>query len=297
MKTLYCFLSVLFVGLTLAQSVHADGFCLGIAKKSSKYILKQKAIPSSSKCPSGFVQIANPTPTPFVIPLIGSSNIADSAVTTDKIAGSAVTTEKISDSAVTAGKIAGNAITNFHVANQGIDVTKLYSGTATSGSILSSDGSGALSFSSNLSSFATLSGDQTFTGDVNFPYIDILSTNGSSATSPLGRLNKDNVPVAWARVTASGGLDSAFNIDSCTRVSTGYYKLTMKVSTSSGFSLIPVVTPEIDPDGSGNPPTGAANIRIPAINLVAAGNTFDVYMYNGSGTLADNDFGVMVLGR
>jgi hypothetical protein len=45
------------------------------------------------------------------------------------------------------------------------------------------------------------------------------------------------------------------------------------------------------------PPTGAANVRIVATNQVASGNTFDVYMYNGSYALVDNDFQVMVTGR
>jgi hypothetical protein len=54
---------------------------------------------------------------------------------------------------------------------------------------------------------------------------------------------------------------------------------------------------ETDPDGAGNPPTGAANVRLVATNQVAAGNTFDVFIYNGSFALVDNDFQVLVTGR
>jgi hypothetical protein len=69
-------------------------------------------------------------------------------------------------------------------------------------------------------------------------------------------------------------------------------------SLSSGFSLIPVVTPEVDPAvPPDTPPVGDANLRIAAANNVAAGNTFDVYMYNGVGTLVDNDFSFLVTGR
>ena len=72
---------------------------------------------------------------------------------------------------------------------------------------------------------------------------------------------------------------------------------TLNSSLSSGFSLMPAVTVETDPDGMGNPPTGAANVRLVATNQVAAGNTFDVYIYNGSFALVDNDFQVVVTGR
>ena len=44
-------------------------------------------------------------------------------------------------------------------------------------------------------------------------------------------------------------------------------------------------------------PVGAANVRLVATNQVAAGNTFEVYVYNGSFALVDNDFQVLVTGR
>lgn len=120
---------------------------------------------------------------------------------------------------------------------------------------------------------------------------------GGSKTVPIGTRYRDNAIVAWARVTSSGGLDSNFNVQSVEHVSTGFYRFTLNSSLSSGFSTVPVVTPEVDPDGMGNPPTGAASVRIAVANLVAAGNTFDVYMYNGSFALTDNDFQVLVTGR
>ena len=43
--------------------------------------------------------------------------------------------------------------------------------------------------------------------------------------------------------------------------------------------------------------TLAANVRIASTNTVAAGNTFDVYMYNGAFNAVDNDFYVIVTGR
>jgi len=133
----------------------------------------------------------------------------------------------------------------------------------------------------------------------------IANDAGGAKVVPVGTRYRDNAIVAWARVTAVGGLDTNFNVASvarCTNASStiipaGCYRFTLNSSLSSGFSLVPVVTVETDPDGMGNPPTGAANVRLVATNQVAAGNTFDVYIYNGSFALVDNDFQVIVTGR
>jgi hypothetical protein len=133
----------------------------------------------------------------------------------------------------------------------------------------------------------------------------IANDAGGSKVVPVGTRYRDNSIVAWARVTATGGLDSNFNIASVARctnntstiIPAGCYRFTLNSSLSSGFSLVPIVTVETDPDGAGNPPTGAASVRLVATNQVAAGNTFDVYIYNGSFALVDNDFQVLVTGR
>jgi hypothetical protein len=133
----------------------------------------------------------------------------------------------------------------------------------------------------------------------------IANDAGGSKVVPIGTRYRDNAIVAWARVTAASGLDTNFNIASVARctnntstiIPAGCYRFTLNSSLSSGFSLVPIVTVEADPDGMGNPPTGAANVRIVATNQVAAGNTFDVYIYNGNFALVDNDFQVLVTGR
>jgi hypothetical protein len=127
----------------------------------------------------------------------------------------------------------------------------------------------------------------------------IANDAGGAKVVPVGTRYRDNAIVAWARVTAAGGLDSNFNIASVTKLSTGLYRFTLNSSLSSGFSLVPIVTPELDPVvvDPPTPPTSAANVRIVATNQVAAGNTFDVYIYNGNFALVDNDFQVLVTGR
>lgn len=125
----------------------------------------------------------------------------------------------------------------------------------------------------------------------------IANDAGSTKSVPVGTRYRDNAVIAWARVAAGGTLDSGFNIDSVVRNSVGKYTITLRSSASSGFSLVPVVTPEVDPDGVGNPPVGAANARFAVVNLFASGIVLEVYMYNGSFALVDNDFHFLATGR
>jgi hypothetical protein len=120
----------------------------------------------------------------------------------------------------------------------------------------------------------------------------IANDAGGAKVVPIGTRYRDNAIIAWARVTAAGGLDTNFNVASVTRVSAGRYGITLNNSLSSGFSLIPIVTAELD-----NPPSGAAQVRFAATNQVAPGNTFEVYIYDGNFALVDNDFQVLVTGR
>ena len=124
---------------------------------------------------------------------------------------------------------------------------------------------------------------------------------GSFNTLPIGTYFRDNSIVAWGRVNLNGGLEQNFNVASITKVSTGVYRVTLKSSLQSGFNLIATVTPEIDSTVSEPadpvPPVGAANVRITAVDKVASGDHFNVYIYNGSYALVDNDFDILVTGR
>jgi hypothetical protein len=110
-------------------------------------------------------------------------------------------------------------------------------------------------------------------------------------------LGGDNSVVAWGRVNAGGGLDSNFNVLEITKIGTGHYKVNLAMEAQSGFSLIPVVTPEVDEAAGNAPPAGAANVRFAVTNQFASGTNFDVYIYNGSFNSVDNDFHFIVTGR
>lgn len=148
----------------------------------------------------------------------------------------------------------------------------------------------------------SLNADFTSTADNQFRIraangLSLAVDGGGTNTHPVGTYFRDNSIVAWGRVTAAGGLDSNFNVATITRVSVGVYRVTLKTSVGSGFSMVATVTPEIDNVATDVPPTGAAAVRIAAVDNFAAGNVFNVYMYNGSFALVDNDFVFQVTGR
>lgn len=131
--------------------------------------------------------------------------------------------------------------------------------------------------------------------------LSLAVDGGAFNTIPIGTYFRDNSIVAWGRVNLNGGLEQNFNVASITKVSTGVYRVTLKTSLQSGFSLIASVTPEIDSTvaepADPIPPVGAASVRIAAVDKVAAGDHFNVYIYNGSSALVDNDFDILVTGR
>lgn len=125
----------------------------------------------------------------------------------------------------------------------------------------------------------------------------IANDAGNAKTAPVGTYFRDNAIVAWGRVTSAGVLESNFNVASITKVGTGHYKVNFASPVLSGFTLIPVVTPEVDEAAGNVPPIGAANIRLAVTNQFASGLNFDVYIYNGSFNSVDNDFQFLVTGR
>ena len=97
-------------------------------------------------------------------------DLADDAVTTAKIADDAVTTALIADDAVTTALIADDAVTTALIANNAVNITKLAVSDGSAGQVLSTNGSGTLSFITSgglynawlvkTSAYTALSGDQ-----------------------------------------------------------------------------------------------------------------------------------------
>jgi hypothetical protein len=269
---------------------------------------------------------------PGVIPATTQSSppnltIPDGSITTAKFADDAVApsaaklpafhTEKTAGSPNLIGGFEGNSV------SAGIVGASVLAGGATGfanavtgnyGTVPGGQGNTAGSFSMaagrrakavNTGSFVwadSTNADFTSTADNQFSIraangMFIANDAGNAKAVPVGTRYRDNSIVAWGRITANGTLDSNFNIASVTKVSTGQYRIVLNSGLSSGFTLLPAVTPEVDEIGLDTPPAGAANVRIVATNQYASGSTFDVYMYNGSSALVDNDFQVLITGR
>lgn len=77
---------------------------------------------------------------------VTSAKISDGAVGTAKLATDAVTTAKIADAQITTALIATDAVTAAKIADNSVDIARLNVSDGTNGQVLSTNGSGTLSF-------------------------------------------------------------------------------------------------------------------------------------------------------
>ena len=88
---------------------------------------------------------------------VTSAKIADGAVGTAKLADGGISTVKIGDSQVTTDKLATDAVTAAKIADNSVDIARLNVTDGTSGQVLSTNGSGTLSFISQIDEDVTAS--------------------------------------------------------------------------------------------------------------------------------------------
>ena len=99
-----------------------------------------------------------------------SVGTADGSITTAKLADDAVTIAKIADDAITSALIADDAVVAAAIADNAVDIARLNVSDGTSGQVLTTNGSGALSFATvggayntwliKTSAYTALVGDQ-----------------------------------------------------------------------------------------------------------------------------------------
>ncbi|KQW47012.1 hypothetical protein ASC77_17660 [Nocardioides sp. Root1257] len=232
---------------------------------------------------------------------VGGTDLAAGSVTTDTFAGSAVAPAAVSaqtaQSAVTAQAaqlLPGVVPGDFSAAGGTGSTAGAFSLAVGRRAQATNTGSFVWADSTN-ANFTSTADNQFAVRAANG--MVIANDAGNGKTVPIGTRYRDNAVVAWGRVTASGTLDTNFNVASVTKLGTGQYHVTLNTSLLSGFSLVPAVTPEVDEAGGNVPPTGAANVRLAVTNQFASGQVFDVYIYNGSFASVDNDFQFLVTGR
>ena len=118
-----------------------------------------------------------------------------------------------------------------------------------------------------------------------------------------GDIYRNNQILAWAKVMEGGELSGDhfdFGVDHISHIGVGHYEVFLDVSVPDGGFLAPVASPEVDwTDDFVNTPS-AGNLRIAVVDQLGltgtASNRFGVYMFDGTGTLVDNDFIVIVTG-
>lgn len=110
---------------------------------------------------------------------VGSAALADNAVVSSKIAAGSVTSAIIADNAVVAAKIADAAV----------GAVKISSGTATSGTLLTANGSGGVSFAA-----APAGGGMVL----------ISSVSAFSSAAPTSNLSFTNIPQTYTRLHLIG---------------------------------------------------------------------------------------------
>ena len=102
---------------------------------------------------------------------IGTSSIADDAVTAAKIADDAVVTAAIADDAVVTASIADDAITAALIADDAVGAAAInISGNGTSGQLVTSDGDGSFSYTDAATLSASTPTMQTFQSAGNFTW-------------------------------------------------------------------------------------------------------------------------------
>ncbi|MFB9065394.1 beta strand repeat-containing protein, partial [Flavobacterium branchiarum] len=106
---------------------------------------------------------------------IGSTQLANSAVTTDKIADGAVTNAKVGADAITSDKILDGTITTADLANKAVTADKLGSGAATSGQIATANGDGTVTYKDITITDANITSTKGVTTD------GIIKVNGTNA--------------------------------------------------------------------------------------------------------------------
>tara|TARA_R110002020_G_scaffold19726_16_gene67846 strand:- start:875 stop:1654 length:780 start_codon:yes stop_codon:yes gene_type:complete len=154
-----------------------------------------------------------------------SKTVPNQGVTTAKIADDAVTAAKIADDAITAALIADDAVVAAAIADNAVDIARLNVSDGSNGQVLSTNGSGTLSFITSgglyntwlvkTTAYTALSGDQIITNHASTAFTitlpsgpsagdTVIISNAGAATVTIAR-NSSNINSAAADGTLPQG--------------------------------------------------------------------------------------------
>lgn len=119
---------------------------------------------------------------------------------------------------------------------------------------------------------------------------------GASKDIDLGDIYKDNLIIAWGSVNADGTILDEFGVSSLSHtVGTGVYRVNLDVTTTGNTANSLVVSAILEVD---NIPNSDAAARLIYANMISGdGNSFDIFVTNGSHLAVDNQFMFIVTAR
>lgn len=118
---------------------------------------------------------------------------------------------------------------------------------------------------------------------------------GASKEIDLGDIYKDNLIIAWGSVNADGSILDEFGVTSISHTITGAYRVNLDVTTTGNTANSLVVSAILEVD---NIPTSDATARLIYANMIGGdGNSFDIFITNGSHVATDNQFTFIVTAR
>jgi len=120
---------------------------------------------------------------------VGSAALADNAVVAAKINAGAVGSAALASGAVVAASIAAGVVGSAALANAAVGAVKISSGTSTSGTLLTADGSGGVSFAA-----APAGGGMVL----------ISTVSAFASASPTASLGFTNIPQTYTRLHLIG---------------------------------------------------------------------------------------------
>lgn len=123
--------------------------------------------------------------------------------------------------------------------------------------------------------------------------VRISEPAGGSYSNDIGDIFQDNLIVAWGSIAADGSILADFGVSSISHTVTGAYRINLNATASSSSNLAVSAILEVDVI-----PNSAATARLIYANMISGdGNSFDIFITNGSHVAIDNQFMFIVTAR
>jgi hypothetical protein len=197
-----------------------------------------------------------------------NTDITANAITTSKVANGTVTTSKMADSAISSLKILTNAVNNYHIANGILLPAKLSSAGATSGQVLTYNGSAIV--------WGAATAATTSYGFANATAITMAVVLGGTNVPLASNQRFNNITVDGTNTSFTVNNAGVYRID---------YNINTNATTTAAARLL--INGTSEPSSYVTPSTAVTKLQAFTILTLAAGDVINLQMYGliGSVTL------------